>query len=97
MKKISLIIIFFIFFYTTKSQSKIDGIVAVVGEKIILNSAIENQFQQLKIQGLNTNLNSKCLILEDLIYQKLLAYQAQIDSIEVSENEILDAINQRID
>ncbi len=97
MKKISLIIIFFIFVYTTKSQNKIDGIVAVVGEKIILNSAIENQFQQLKIQGLNTNLNSKCLILEDLIYQKLLAYQAQIDSIEVSENEILDAINQRID
>ena len=97
MKKISLIIIFFISVYTTKSQNKIDGIVAVVGEKIILNSAIENQFQQLKVQGLNTNLNSKCLILEDLIYQKLLAYQAQVDSIEVSENEILDAINQRID
>ena len=31
-----------------------------------------------------------------LLYQKLLAYQAQIDSVDVSEDEIVDAIDQRI-
>ena len=38
----------------------------------------------------------KCQIFEDLIISKILAYQAQIDSVEVNEDEIVDAIDQRI-
>ena len=51
----------------------------------------------MKVQGyVGDETKLKCQIFEDLLYQKLLAYQAQIDSVDVSEDEIVDAIDQRI-
>ena len=97
MNRISLTALLLLVFFTTNAQKTLDGISAIVGEKIVLHSEIEGQAQQMKVQGyVGDETKLKCQIFEDLLYQKLLAYQAQIDSVDVSEDEIVDAIDQRI-
>lgn len=97
MKQISLSALLLVVFFTTNAQKKLDGIAAIVGEKIVLYSAIEGQAKQMKAQGyIGDEIQLKCQIFEELLYQKLLAYQAQIDSVEVNEDEIISAIDQRI-
>ena len=97
MRRISFSAILLVVFFTANAQKKLDGVAAIVGEKIVLYSAIEGQAQQMKVQGhVGDEIQLKCQIFEDLLYQKLLAYQAQIDSVEVNEDEIVSAIDQRI-
>ena len=97
MKKISLLAILCCFTSIVLAQKKIDGVVAIVGEKIVLQSAVESQLEQIKAQGYEQDEQLlKCQILEELLYQKLLANRAQIDSLNVSDEEINSAIDQRI-
>ncbi len=72
------------------AQKNIDRIIAVVGEKIVLYSDIESQRFQAMQQGLNLGSVEKmrCFILDQLIYQKLLIHQAELDSLEVSDAQI---------
>ena len=97
MKQISLLAILCCFTSIVLAQKKIDGVVAIVGEKIVLQSAVESQLEQIKAQGYEQDEQLlKCQILEELLYQKLLANRAQIDSLNVSDEEINSAIDQRI-
>jgi len=97
MKKISLLAILCCFTSIVLAQKKIDGVVAIVGEKIVLQSAVESQLEQIKAQGYEQDEQLlKCQILEELLYQKLLANKAQIDSLNVSDEEVNSAIDQRI-
>lgn len=83
--------------YSLKAQDVIDGIVAVVGDKVVLHSNIENQYLQLKSQNPTMNANKmRCEIMEEVMFQKLLAHQAEIDSLEVTPEEVESAIDQRI-
>jgi len=66
----------------------IDKVIAVVGNKIILKSEIEEQFLQMQAQGLVSSNNQKCEIFEQVLFQKLLVVQAKIDSVEVSEKRV---------
>ena len=52
----------------------IDQVVAVVGKNIILQSDIENQYIQYRLQrGISGSAKTiRCTILEDLLFQKLL-------------------------
>jgi len=52
----------------------IDQVVAVVGKHIILESDLENQYLQERIQGeiQGSKATNKCRILEDALFQKLL-------------------------
>ena len=80
------------------SQEVVEGIVAVVGDKVILKSAVETQYLQLKQQGvLSTEDETKCQVMEELILQKLLSHHAEVDSLEVTEDEVNTTINQRLD
>lgn len=79
------------------SQEKVvDQIVAVVGNNIIMLSEIENQYLQLISQGVTSNRDLKCDILEEFLSQKLLINQAKIDSIEVSEAQVELQLEQRL-
>ena len=75
---------------------KIDGVAAVVGKEIVLESDIEGALMQYQLQGISIGENEKCRILEQLLIEKLLAHQGQVDSLEVSEGEISNTVNQRI-
>ncbi len=97
--KIKLFFVFLLFISTLlfAQDNEVDGIVAIVGDNIILKSDIENQYYQLKSQYKTYNdPNIKCTILEDLLFQKLLLNRAQLDSVEVSESEVLSNLDRRI-
>lgn len=74
----------------------IDQVVAVVGNYPIKYSDIEQQYLQLKAQGMAAKTDARCLILEELLFQKLLLHQAKIDSIEVSEREVESELDRRL-
>jgi peptidyl-prolyl cis-trans isomerase SurA len=74
----------------------IDEIVAVVGNNLILQSDIENELQQYAAQGMVPNENTRCLILEELLFQKLLVHQADLDSVTVSDAQVDGELDQRM-
>jgi len=76
----------------------VDQVVAVVGKHIILESDLENQYLTLRIQGeiVGTKASNKCRILEDVLFQKLLLNQAELDSVDISEAQIDQEIDQRL-
>ena len=76
----------------------IDEVVAVVGNKPILTSDIETQYLQFRMQGniKGSASETRCSILEGMLYNKLLLNQAEIDSITVSEKQIENELDRRI-
>ena len=97
MKKISLIIFSFqLFTLPLMAQEMIEGIVAVIGDKAILKSEVEQQYLQLRSSDVR-NSNLRCEVMEELMFQKLLSHHAEVDSLEVTEDEVNDAIDQRIE
>lgn len=75
----------------------IDRIIGVVGAEIVLLSDIETELIQMKMQGVDPDGNSRCEVMEDLLFQKLLLNQAKIDSLVVSEGEIQSQIESRLE
>jgi peptidyl-prolyl cis-trans isomerase SurA len=74
----------------------IDQIVAVIGDKKVLLSDIEKQYQQLVAQGIKVTDDLRCRIFEELLSQKLLLNQAEVDSIEVTDVETELQLDQRL-
>jgi len=82
----------------TQAQDKVvDQIVAVVGKNIILKSDIEGMFQQQQAQGISSDGDMKCEILENLLVEKLLLAEAELDTtITVSDSQLNESLEQRI-
>ena len=82
----------------TQAQDKVvDQIVAVVGKNIILKSDIEGMFQQAQAQGMTTEGDQKCEILENILVEKLLLAEAELDTtITVSDSQLNQSLEQRI-
>lgn len=80
------------------SQKKVvDQLVAVVGSKVVLQSEVEKQYIQAIAQGYDSDSDLRCEILEQLLAQSLMVNQAAVDSIEVTDAEVEQQLNQRID
>ena len=79
-----------------QSSIAIDKVVAVVGEKPILLSEVRSQFEQMKAQNENADSSMACIILEDLILQKLMVNQAEKDSIEVTDAQVDAELDKKI-
>lgn len=76
----------------------VDKIVAVVGNKIILKSDVEGQVQAYNAQGMTSERGDlKTDVFEDLLIQQMLLAQAQIDSIEVTEQEVENQLDRRME
>ena len=76
----------------------VDKVVAVVGKNIILQSDVENQYMQYRLQGgaQGSSRTLHCEILEDLLFQKLMLNQAEMDSVTVSDDNVEAEMNRRI-
>ena len=75
----------------------VDKVVAVVGQNIILQSEIENQYMQYRLNGLSGSAQAiRCQILEDLLLQKLMLNQAEMDSITVTDDQAEAEMNDRM-
>ena len=96
MTKFLLTIVVFASIHTAISQKTIDKIVAVVGDKSILLSDVETQKLQALQQGLEVTEQTSCMVLDELMFQQLLVHQAEIDSLEVTEDMVKTELDQRI-
>ncbi len=81
----------------TKIRLKIDGVTAVVGDYVILDSDIDKAYIDLQSQGVSTTDISRCSLLGKLMEDKLYAHHAEQDSIEVSNEDINNYVEQTID
>ncbi len=98
--KVSLLLILLISvnIYSQKDKQKIDGIAAVVGDQIVLDSEINQMKMQLKQQGIKPSQMKDCEILETLMQEKMLLLEAKKDTnIVVSDQEVTSMVNQQID
>lgn len=80
-----------------RPQTILDEVVAVIGKNIILQSDIETQYLQYRMQGYieGSSATIKCDILKEVIFQKLLLNQADIDSIVVSPVQVDQELDRR--
>ncbi len=80
------------------AQDKVvNQIVAVVGNNVILKSDIEEMYRNNIAQGISSDGDMKCEILENLLIEKLLIAEAELDSnIVVTDNQINQQLDSRM-
>lgn len=77
-------------------SSIIDEVVWIVGDEPILKSDIEAMRAQAEVEGVTWEGDPDCVIPEQIAVQKLFLHQAAIDSIEVTESEVIESVDQQI-
>ncbi len=80
-----------------QNEKIIDEIAALVGSHPIYWSDVEAQYAQAKAQGMTGDpFKSRCEIFENLVFQKLLVYQGEIDSLVVSDEQVESELDRRL-
>ena len=86
---------------TVASAQKYNGVVdrsiAVVGNELITISNLEEEVQVARTQGMVSDRNMRCEILENMMQAKLFLMQARIDSLTVSNDMVEAELKQRLD
>jgi len=91
-----LIVLSLLWFQARSQEQVIDEVVAVVGANYVLQSDIEAQYIQFRMQGgITDSRATRCQILEDLLFQKLMLNQAELDSVVVTEDQIDQTMDAR--
>ena len=80
----------------TAQKVKVDGIIATVGDYIILDSDIDKSFLELSSQGQSVKDITRCQMLGKLLEEKLYAHQAIQDSIVIKDEEVKEKMNEQI-
>ena len=74
----------------------IDEVIWVVGDEPILKSEVEVMRIQGEAEGYKWKGNPDCAIPEQIAVQKLFLHQASLDSIEVTESEVTQEVEERV-
>ena len=72
----------------SQGRIKLDGVISVVGDYVILDSDIDKTLTDMESQGISTKGVTRCELLGKLMEDKLYAHHAIQDSLEVSDEEI---------
>ncbi|MBP3258123.1 MAG: peptidylprolyl isomerase [Bacteroidales bacterium] len=78
-------------------SSIVDEVIWVVGDEAILKSDVEAMRIQGQQEGMRWSGDPDCAIPEQIAVQKLFLNQATIDSVEVTESEITQGVEQYLD
>jgi peptidyl-prolyl cis-trans isomerase SurA len=104
MKCIKFLFLFLLFSFlsiaqnnTSTNRIKVDGVSAVIGDYVILDSDIDKTLVEMKSQGISTKGITRCQLLGKLMEDKLYAHHAIQDSLEFSVEEIYSSVDQIID
>jgi len=76
---------------------KVDGVAAVVGDFVILDSDIDKQFAQLEASGVSTKDISRCQLFGKLLEDKLYIHHAIQDSIIINDAEVRSYVDQQLE
>ena len=82
-------------FSQPKNKKLVDGIAAIVGNEIILISDVQMQYEASKRQVAEGVNFSECTVFNEMLLQKLLLHQAEIDSVMVSDADIEGQLESR--
>jgi peptidyl-prolyl cis-trans isomerase SurA len=77
-------------------KQKIDGIIATVGDYLVLDSDIDKNFLELTSQGNSIKDISRCQMLGKLLEDRLYAHQAVQDSIIVTDAEVKTKLEEQL-
>ncbi len=77
-------------------KQKVDGVIATVGDYIILDSDIDKSFLELSSQGNSVKDITRCQMLGKLLEEKLYAHQAVQDSIIIKDEEVKEKMDDQI-
>lgn len=75
----------------------IDKSIAVVGNEMISISQLEEEVQMMRAQGLASDRNVRCELLEQMMESKLFLMQARLDSLTVNNDMVEGELRNRID
>lgn len=85
-----------LFLNVNAQKRNIDKVVAVLGNNVILLSELNQQYAQYLNSGNPNNETVKCYILQQMLVQKLLKQQAEIDSVMVDDQQVDDEVDRRM-
>ena len=72
-----------------QQETVVDQVVAVVGKNIVKLSDVENAYGQVaRQQGYANAFENRCQVLESMLINKLLVHKGEIDSTEVTDEEV---------
>ena len=77
-------------------KQKVDGVIATVGDYIVLDSDVDKMFLELSSQGQSVKDITRCQMLGKLLEEKLFAHQAVQDSIIVRDEEVKEKLNEQM-
>jgi len=77
-------------------KKRVDGVIATVGDYIILDSDIDKAYLELSSQGNSIKDITRCQMLGKLLEDKLYAHQAIQDSIVVKDEEVKEKMNEQL-
>src|SRR5690554_4120584 len=86
-----------LFAQQSPKEKRIDGVVAVVGEHVILDSDIDKMYLEIKSRSMDITEVSRCEILGMLMEDKFYAHHAVQDSVIVTEERIKEVIDNNIE
>ena len=99
--KIALAVAAAVLSYTASAQKYTGGLIdksiAVVGNEMIMLSDIEQEVQMRRAQGLASDRNIRCELLEQMLVSKLFLMQARVDSLTVNQDAVEGDLSNRID
>ncbi len=75
----------------------IDKVVATVGGEVVLLSEVQEQVAYARQQTSKIGADYPCLVLQNLIVQRLLVHQAKVDSVLVKDDEVENQLDARIE
>jgi len=78
------------------ARKKIDGVAAVIGDFVVLDSDIDKEYIQLQSRGVSISDITRCQLFGKLLEDKLYAHHAIQDSIMINELQIRSDIEQQI-
>lgn len=79
-----------------EQKNVIDEVIWIVGDEAILKSDVENARMEFLQQGQRFEGDPYCVIPEQLAVQKLFLHQAAIDSVEVSDADVFQEVDMRL-
>lgn len=101
MKVLAALLAFMVLQAPVSAQKYPDGIidktVAVVGNEMISVSQIEEEVQVMRAQGMASDRNIRCELLEQMMTAKLFLIQARLDSLTVNNDMVESDLRNRVD
>jgi len=81
----------------SQQRIKVDGVIAVIGKHIVLQSDIQKFKIELEQSGETVSGITDCEIMEQMMQQKLLAHHAEVDSLVATPESVKSTVDRKLD